>query len=497
MTGIKSLFKNLKLQRKLVIGFLVSSLFAIVVNLFVYNDLNEIVKKIDEVYATNVSLNEMSENLDLLHSNLTEYLRTKGTNELEKYYRYSQAVASQVQELNDSPVNNRLKIMEKTIRSLAGNYLDKADEAVKAKRGRNIVKYTQNYEECDRLFGYLNTYLYSLNNEQFKSNSSNYNALLISLQYSEVFCVSIFVVVAITNLFFVIMLTRTITNPLIQLSKRANEVSEGKLETVEPLEVASRDEIGTVTNAFNQMLLSIRQYISQIKEQMETESALKENELKMESHLKDAQLKYLQAQINPHFLFNTLNAGAQLAMMEGADRTNEYIRNMADFFRYNVKKNNEVVKISEEIELIDSYIYILNVRFSGEIRFMKDIDESLLDVRVPSMIIEPLVENSVKYGITGIEREGRIRLSLYEYNNRCCIKVSDNGVGMTQEKIDRILRQQTGSTQESEESGESNGVGLVNVLTRLNLFFGGRETVEINSEKDCGTEIIIRVPIER
>lgn len=92
---------------------------------------------------------------------------------------------------------------------------------------------------------------------------------------------------------------------------------------------------------------------------------MKEKELLMETHLKDAQLKYLQAQINPHFLFNSLNAGAQLAMMESADRTYDYIQNMAAFFRYNIKKDHDEVTLEEEIRLVDNYIYILNVRFSG------------------------------------------------------------------------------------------------------------------------------------
>ena len=95
--------------------------------------------------------------------------------------------------------------------------------------------------------------------------------------------------------------------------------------------------------------------------------------------MREAQLMTLQAQINPHFLFNTLNAGAQLAMMEGADKTTEFIENMADFFRYNIKKMNQDATILEEIHLVDNYIYIMNVRFTGEIHFEKEVDETVLD----------------------------------------------------------------------------------------------------------------------
>ena len=193
-----------------------------------------------------------------------------------------------------------------------------------------------------------------------------------------------------------------------------------------------------------------------------------EKELRMNAALKDAQLKYLQAQINPHFLFNTLNAGAQLAMLEGADRTNTYIQKMADFFRYNIKKKHELVTIADEIELIDNYIYILNVRFSGDIHFEKHIDEELTSIEIPSMTLQPIVENAVNYGIRNIDWEGLITLSLYSEGDRACISVKDNGAGMPQDKIDRILSDELVP---SEPTGDSNGIGLSNVISRLDLHY--------------------------
>ena len=97
---------------------------------------------------------------------------------------------------------------------------------------------------------------------------------------------------------------------------------------------------------------------------MEKEQALMERELLMEAHLKDARLKYLQSQVDPHFLFNTLNAGSQLAFLEGAKRTQDYVQKVADFFRYTISLKKEDVSLEEEIRMVDTYIYILNVRFS-------------------------------------------------------------------------------------------------------------------------------------
>lgn len=143
------------------------------------------------------------------------------------------------------------------------------------------------------------------------------------------------------NIFLAIFFTYRITKPLIDLSHLAVRVSKGDFD-VRPLSIKTNDEINILAEAFNKMVVSIKNYIGEIKNQAEVEKKLKEQEmqnLKMRNILKEAELKALQSQINPHFLFNTLNAAAQLAMMEGADKSSEFIENVANLFRYNLKKN--------------------------------------------------------------------------------------------------------------------------------------------------------------
>lgn len=486
-------FRNASIRLKLVITFVLTSALIFIVNLYVYSNLNTMINKVDEIYASNIALTEMEETLEGLQNSMTEYLRTKSSDALELYYKNEQDFSNQVNALYDGKTNDEEKMMEKTIWNLSESYLTITEETVQAKRGRNIERYVSGYENASRLFAYINTYISSLNNEQFKDNSMNYNTLLASLKLSEYFCLSILVLIALFNTFIVLLVTRSITNPLMELSKRADHVAQGELD-VELLVIKSRDEVGILTNAFNKMVISLREYIDQLRVRMELENAMKERELMMAAHLKDAQLKYLQAQIHPHFLFNTLNAGAQLAMLEGADRTNRYIQNMADFFRYNVKKNNEKVTIAEEIELVDSYIYILNVRFAGDIHFEKELDEALLTLNVPSMIIQPVVENSVHYGIRNIDREGQIKLSLYREGEYACISVADNGIGISQEMIEKIMHREVTA---SDVSSDSNGVGLSNVITRLKLFFGRDDIFTIQSEgENRGTQTVIRIPCE-
>ncbi len=485
-------FANMSIQTRLIILFLITTALIFVVNVYVYINLNQLIGRIEALYTGNVNLNELSDNLQDVHDNMTQYLKTKSTESLEDYYKYEQEYRDRLDSFTISATSSELKYMEKCIIDMSHTYLDTTEQAVNAKRGRKVLRYASLYNDSSKLYDYLNTFIYSLNNEQFKESSSNYATMLKSLKYSEVFCLTILILVAICNILLIIVATRSITGPLSSLAKRANEVSRGELDG-EPLRIDSKDEVGVVTGAFNQMVSSLKDYIEQVKDNVEKESAMKEKELRMNAALKDAQLKYLQAQINPHFLFNTLNAGAQLAMLEGADRTNTYIQKMADFFRYNIKKDHELVKIADEIELVDNYVYILNVRFSGDIHFEKNIDEELTGIEIPSMTLQPIIENAVNYGIRNIDWEGLITLSLYRDGDRACISVKDNGIGMPQEKIERILSDELIS---SESKGDSNGIGLNNVIARLDLHYNTDNIVNIYSEgENKGTEVVIRIPI--
>lgn len=206
----------------------------------------------------------------------------------------------------------------------------------------------------------------------------------------------------------------------------------------------------------------------------------------MKNDLKEAQLKYLQAQINPHFLFNSLNAGAQLAMMEGAERACIFIENMADFFRYNVRKTDQDATLGEELRLVDNYIYILNVRFAGDIHYEKRVDERLLHTPMPSMIIQSIIENAVNHGIREMEGAGSICLSVYREGDFACIQVADNGKGIDSQVAEKILR---GESAHSESGRDSAGIGMDNVINRLRRYYDMEYVIDIRRLEEGGTEV--------
>ncbi len=485
MNYLSKRWKSMTLQGKLTSMFVFAAIVILAVNMVMYIVINEMTGRVENVYKSNVSLNDLSEDLETLQSNMEEYLQTRSSDAMEEYYRSEQEYRTSIEGLNTTVSDDESLLTEKNIHALSESYLTLTEGVIQAKRGRNVEKYSKLYENATTLYDKINSYIYSLNNQQFKGNSQTYQELIRSMRYMEVFNILILILVMMGNICLIITSTRSVTEPLKRLSQAADEVAGGNFD-LEEIPVENYDEVGNVTRAFNQMVESIRNYIVELRITMD-------RELQMQKHLKDAQLKYLQAQINPHFLYNTLNAGMQLAMMEGADQTEKLLGNLSDFFRYNVKREEGDATLEEEIRLVDNYVYILNVRFSGDIHFEKEIDESLIGIRVPSMILQPLVENAVNYGIRNVDWEGHIELSVFKEEDNLCISVWDNGAGMEKDRIRQVLEGKAG---ESDLRSSSNGVGVKNVMERLKLYFKDLAKLEIFSEgKDMGTEIMIRIPL--
>jgi len=472
-----SFLRRISVKNKMVGISLLANVIILIVNVVLMFAINNLSDRMDAVFKDNLFLEELMGSINRVQDNMTEYLNNKTSDTLTEYFSSEQEFRDLVAQLDDDISSLPFTRMERSIKRMCQKYIDEVNMTIEYKRGRNVEKYRLKYENATRLFDYIESAIYSLNNEQFAENSENYTKLLSAFRRFEMTSNLVLALVIAGNIIVVTRLTLAVIRPLQNLTEKAGEVGRGNFD-ISPLEVVNNDEVGVVTEAFNQMTVSIRDYIDRLRESSAAERRLRENELLMQAHLKEAQLKYLQAQINPHFLFNTLNAGAQLAMMEGADKTNGYIEHVANFFRYNVKKGSEIVTIREEVELIDNYIYILNVRFSGDIKYEKKLDESVLDTPMPSMILQPIVENCVNHGIREMLGEGRINLEVFRIDDIVCVSISDNGKGLSQETISDILN----GSLKTDPKSSGGGIGLDNVIARLRLFTGESDPVSITSE---------------
>lgn len=485
-------WKDFSLVSKIVIevGMIAVLLFAM--NMLFYVRINNSMQKMDNVYASNAELTELSQVFEKVQDNMYKYLKVKNSQTLLDYYQNEAKYRNELEKLNEDNINDPVKLLERNIRKMSETYLDCTAETVAAKRGRNVEQYKRKYDDATKLYRYIQSSIDELNNLMFQENSSTYAVLRAVMRYLEISNSVIMIIIVAGGMLLLIQAARNMFVPLSNMAETAQLVGQGNFH-VKMHDTDAQDELGTVTRAFNTMVENLDLYMARTKASMEKEQQMMERELLMENHLKEAQLKYLQSQINPHFLFNSLNAGAQLAMMEDAEQTGIFVEKMADFFRYNVKKGQEDATLGEELEAVDNYIYILNVRFAGDIHFSKEVDESLENVRMPSMILQPVVENAVNHGIRDIEWEGKIHLTVTGDADYIRISVKDNGKGMTQEQIEGVL---SGNRERRNEEGDSTGIGMNNVISRLELYYEESGLMEINSEGEGkGTEAVIYIPV--
>lgn len=486
----EKLWNTLSLETKILLAVTLMILTLFASNVFIYLQTNKIAVRMDTAYASNVDLSKLSEALTNVQEDLRDYVSTKSSDSLESYYRSEQSYRSFLERLNDKPIDQPVKLLEKNVRAMSDTYLKFAEEAVQAKRGRNVERYKATYERTQALYKYINRRISELNDQQFRSNTSSYQTLRNALRYMEIFSLVILIIVMTVGILLLRFIIKDMVTPLTGLARTAELVGQGNFHVKMP-ESHSEDEIGIVTRTFNQMVGSLDAYVEQVRESVEKEQAHLERELLMENHLKEARLKYLQSQINPHFLFNSLNAGAQLAMMENAEKTCIFLDKMADFFRYNVKKGLEDATIEDEIEAVENYIYIQNVRFAGEIQYEEDIDWAVTGQKMPSMILQPIVENAVRHGIREIGRQGKILLKVQAVEDGVRITVKDNGKGIEKERLAEIMEKKTAAV------GDSTGIGLDNVMSRLELYFQ-KKVITIRSDGDNqGTEVILDLPSRR
>ncbi|MBR7057594.1 MAG: histidine kinase, partial [Stomatobaculum sp.] len=230
------------------------------------------------------------------------------------------------------------------------------------------------------------------------------------------------------------------------------------------------------------------------------------NRTEMERRLSATRLSLLQSQVNPHFLFNTLNTIAGMAELEGADTTDSMIRSLSNIFRYNLRTTEQFVSLTQELNVIRDYMYLQQMRFGERLKYEQelqpDLDTDLISV--PAFTLQPLVENSVGHGLSRMERGGviRIRVSLLP-GGAAQIVIADNGMGMTPERLREVREaleeaRLQGEGPAPDASGEEEGhrkvgIGVGNIYRRIySLYRTGSMTIE--STEGEGTEITLVIP---
>ena len=282
------------------------------------------------------------------------------------------------------------------------------------------------------------------------------------------------------SLFLTILLaryfSRKLVKPIEDLKAVTYEVMNGSLEvTIPPL---PKDETGELGKCIDQMLLHIRQLI-----QEKYQYSLREKEM---------QIHTLQSQINPHFLYNTLETISSIAENEGIEQVSDIALSMADLYRYSISSSDELVPISDELTHIRNYLDIMQVRYGERICPHFHIDEEAARCRIMKLTLQPLVENAIYHGLEAKRSQGNLDVTVCAKGDFVLVTVEDDGTGMNAGQLDALREKLSPG---DVDSYKSNGhIGIVNVYQRLRLRFGDDCAMLLESEEGTGTKVIVQVP---
>lgn len=272
------------------------------------------------------------------------------------------------------------------------------------------------------------------------------------------------------------------------LARMRSQVTMTTLERVQ----AAADLLFTIANYLveRQLIVVMQRELNEANMELMEEINRRSD---MESALQKANLKALQAQINPHFFFNVLNTIGRLAMIEGANQTQDMVYRFSDLLRYTMRRDeNDFVTLQEEIRHVRNYLHIQKVRQGDRLTYDFDISKELKTVLCPFMSIQPFVENAIKYAVEARENGAHISVSAHLSGNDVEIHVIDNGVGIASERIDELLDEERHI-----ESKKGMGIGIRNTNKRLKYYYGPDYGVTFNKNITSGTNVIITIPQKR
>ncbi|MCL2151431.1 MAG: sensor histidine kinase [Oscillospiraceae bacterium] len=299
---------------------------------------------------------------------------------------------------------------------------------------------------------------------------------LVEIQQS--FLLTMVIVSSVVLVIGALMFTaaaRTITTPMKQLELAMRKVEKADYFRMEEVSITASREVEALTGRFNRMMRKIGE--------------LMDNVIAEQNAQRKSELKALQNQITPHFLYNTLDSILWLIENEKNYEAGRMVVALAKLFRIGISREQEVIPVRDEIEHVRNYLLIQNIRYTGSFEYKFHVSEDVLDIPTMKLILQPIVENCIYHGLKNKIDKGCINISAFAEDGRLILRVSDNGYGMRQATIDGLF-------ESFKDGAVSNSVGLKNIYQRVMIYYGGNAGMTIESELDEGTSITIKQPLD-
>ncbi len=269
-----------------------------------------------------------------------------------------------------------------------------------------------------------------------------------------------------------VLITRSIFRPIKNLVSCMNQVEKGDLSV--RVDYHRWDELGLLGKSYNKMIDQVRELLTKIVDK--------------QNQLREFEIKALQAQINPHFLYNTLDSIKWLAKINGVNEISVMVTQLGKLLRSSISHDDEMVSVAASIKNIDSYLSIQKIRYGGKFEVYFNVDPRIEEYPIPKLILQPLVENAVLHGLENKKGNGSVTINGFKKGNELIFEIIDDGVGIDTEKVKAI-------NAGHDFSFTSSSIGIQNVNRRVKLYYGDKYGLHVMSKKNAGTKIILRMPL--
>lgn len=464
-------------------GVVLFIMITIWISLTTYN--NKMQSQYNHILERYLTLNEVSSLSQEIVTDLNHYFLDYSATKKESLYKNKTKMIEVKAEVatfrnidNDFAFANYGRLIDSFIATM--------DRAILLRTEDDTEDYQEALSEATSISMYISEMTLDLIDTELKTYYSFYHNIIDRSEELKVLGVRLLMLITLLLVLFTYWFSKRITTPLQQLTLAASELSKGRFDL--KVEVDSNDEISFLAKTFDRMRININNYLVEIQQKAQLANELQKNKLL----LQESQLHSLQSQINPHFLFNTLDTLSKKAYLEGSEETSDLLVSVADLLRYNLRNMDRSTHLSDEVEILFQYMEIQKARFTERLQFYTEIDPATLHLPIPRLTLQPIVENAIIHAIEPQEDGGVIWFRTKNEVDRITIEVEDNGPGMSEERIKQVLEDQNSHTE-----GHSTGIGVINVVNRLIIFYGYDDLIHIESVIDKGTKVVLSIPKKR
>lgn len=276
------------------------------------------------------------------------------------------------------------------------------------------------------------------------------------------------------SIIIIFYVTRNFSGSIRKILHAMKTAQEGELSVRVELD-DDGDEMSAIAARFNKMIYKINKLVEEVRA-----ATFKQ---------KEAEIRALEAQINPHFLYNTLDAINWMAIEKDEHEISNMLKSLAQILRYSVNKSNSIVKLREEIEWLKQYIYLQQTRFNYSFECFMEVDENVLDFNIHKLLFQPFIENVIIHGFEGINKGGVLDIGIKGRENSIMIVIRDNGKGIDPETVSKL-----NSPDDKEITAKGSGLGASNVFNRIKMYYGDSGSWQVESETGKGTTITLKIP---